>query len=167
MRFLLYRRKMGILPQKEELAMRQTNGNAATQSNRTAIGFEPESMIRYWQHSAVRMVRANERMFQGLIAATTLEMRLSQILIRYQLAVMQPRPNGFNADDFSGNPARENTGETDQLIAGFGEISRELWNSVGEATRLLFADEEIKFRDCAVTPAPREFRDERLGPKGP
>lgn len=134
--------------------MSRTIGNAhKTTIDWTAARFEPDAFMRYWQHSAVRMARANERIFHGMVAAVRREMELGQVLMQINLSALQPTQLMVNANEVdSGKPAR-NMREIERVVTGLGEVSEEIWTSFGEAARLLFHDEEISFRDCALDPA--------------
>lgn len=135
--------------------MSRTTGNAhKTTTDWTAVRFEPDSFIRYWQHSAVRMVHANERIFCGMVAAARREMELGQELVQINLAAMQPTLfTTANTDEVESGKSARNMREVERVVTGLYEVSEEIWTSFGEATRLLLHDEEVSFSDCASDPA--------------
>jgi hypothetical protein len=99
--------------------------------------FEPELVARFWQQNALRVIRANERIMRGLMTAATREMELSQELMRYNLSRLHKFSDNAVAEKSAGIGARQNFEEFEHIITGFREVSEGLWESFGEASKLL------------------------------
>ena len=134
--------------------MSRITGNAhKTTTDWTAVRLEPDSFMRYWQHSAVRMVHANERIFRGMVAAARREMELGQELMQINLASIQPTLFAADTDKVESDKSARNMREVERVVTGLYEVSEEIWTSFGEAARLLLHDEKVSFSDCVSDPA--------------
>jgi ElaB/YqjD/DUF883 family membrane-anchored ribosome-binding protein len=87
----------------------------------------PETLVRNWQITGLRVLRAQERMLDGMMSATRLEMQFGQDLIMNRMA-------------------------RDRMITMIREVTDELSSGFKEATQLLTetADEVIQDTAKAV-----------------
>jgi cell division septum initiation protein DivIVA len=92
---------------------------------------KPEQIVHNWQQNAVRMLRAQERVAQGVVAAARVEMRYSQELMASRLGLFK-----WDADDLpnAGDRAAE---ELEKFVSVVREMTEELRSGFTEATRLL------------------------------
>lgn len=101
-----------------------------------AIGaFNTEGLMRGWQQGTMRVLRAQERIMEGMVAAARLEMRYGQELMANRLGMMKwemPEP---------GHSSSRATDEVDKFISVVREVTEELRTSFTEATKLLNGSE--------------------------
>jgi ElaB/YqjD/DUF883 family membrane-anchored ribosome-binding protein len=99
----------------------------------------PETFVRNWQITGLRVLRAQERMLHGMMSAARLEMQFGQDVIMNRMA----RFNGRSEDRTRGESGFQ---ELDRLITMIREVTEELRSGFNEATQLLTdtADEVIE-----------------------
>jgi ElaB/YqjD/DUF883 family membrane-anchored ribosome-binding protein len=99
----------------------------------------PETFVRNWQMTGLRVLRAQERMLHGMMSAARLEIQFGQDLLKNRMARFTPR---------SENRARTDGGfqEFDRMISMMREVTEELRSGFSEATQLLTdtADEALR-----------------------
>jgi hypothetical protein len=114
----------------------------------TSVRFEPELLGRFWQHNTTRLARANERILNGILAAASRELQLVQDLTRYSL-------DRFNKLSEVARPEKvktegeQNVVEFEHILAGFREITDEIWKSFGDASKLLLEGALTEAQDVA------------------
>ena len=63
--------------------------------------FGPEVALRFWQQSATRMMRANERLMRGMTDMVNCQMELGQTLLQHHLDALKSGPNDGSSLDFA------------------------------------------------------------------
>lgn len=63
--------------------------------------FEPDVALRFWQQSATRMMRANERLMRGMTDMVNCQMELGQTLLQHHLDALKSAPNDAISLDFA------------------------------------------------------------------
>jgi hypothetical protein len=66
--------------------METSRHDAAAERTHAALTMVPETLVRNWQMTGLRMLRAQERMLHGMMSVTRLEMQYGQDLIKNQIA---------------------------------------------------------------------------------
>jgi|ERR1700733_7968793 len=73
-----------------------------SQENATReVIFGPDVAIRFWQQSATRMMRANERLMRGMTDMANCQMELGQTLLEHHLGALKPGPSDGSSLDFA------------------------------------------------------------------
>jgi hypothetical protein len=65
------------------------------------IIFGPDVALRFWQQSATRMMRANERLMRGMTDMVNCQMELGQTLLQHHLDALKSGPNDDSSLDFA------------------------------------------------------------------
>lgn len=125
------------------------DSSTSSKTEFSGVTFEPELMTRFWQHTAMRMMRANERILHGLMSAASREMELAQELMRYNLAKMNKLSNGTEHGKIA---AEENYQELDKILSGLREVTQDVWNTFGDASRLLLEGSLTEAQNTALEP---------------
>jgi hypothetical protein len=63
--------------------------------------FGQEAVLRLWQQSATRMMRANERLMRGMADMANCQVELGQTLIQHHLDALKFDPNDDSFSDFA------------------------------------------------------------------
>jgi hypothetical protein len=63
--------------------------------------FRPDFALRFWQQSATRMMRANERLMRGMTDMANCQAELGQTLLQHRLDALKSDPNDGSTLDFS------------------------------------------------------------------
>lgn len=124
----------------------------AVKSETLSVAFEPELMTRFWQHSAMRLMRANERILHGLMTAATREMELAQDLMRYNLSKIHKFSNSGEPEVANKNEAEEGFKQFEEILTGLREVSQDLWKTFGEASKLLLEGSLAEAQETAIEP---------------
>jgi hypothetical protein len=90
----------------------------------------PETFVRNWQMTGVRMLRAQERMLHGMMSVARLEMQFGQDLMNRMARFNTRSENGATGSDGAFQ-------EFDRMITMMREVSEELRTGFSEATQLL------------------------------
>jgi hypothetical protein len=61
----------------------------------------PDVALRFWQQSATRMMRANERLMRGMTDMVNCQMELGQTLLQHHLDALKSGPNDGSSLDFA------------------------------------------------------------------
>jgi hypothetical protein len=64
--------------------------------------FGPDVALRFWQQSATRMIRANERLMRGMTDMANCQVELGQTLLQHHLDALKFGPNEGSPSNFSG-----------------------------------------------------------------
>jgi hypothetical protein len=114
----------------------------------------PETFVRNWQMTGLRVLRAQERMLHGMMSAARLEMQFGQDLIMNRMV-------RFNARSDDKGRADGAFQELDRLITMIREVTEELRSGFNDATQLLTetADEAIHDTTKAAGTAARAATD--------
>ena len=73
-----------------------------SQENATReVIFGPDVALRFWQQSATRMMRANERLMRGMTDMVNCQMELGQTLLQHHLDALKSGPNDGSSLDFA------------------------------------------------------------------
>jgi hypothetical protein len=128
--------------------------NAAQERARAALTLMPETFVRNWQMTGLRVLRAQERMLYGMMSAARLEMQFGQDLIMNRMA-------HFNARKDEEGRSEGAFQELDRLITMIREVTEELRSGFNEATQLLTetADEVIQDTTTKLGTATRAATD--------
>ncbi len=119
--------------------------NGTIGSGMSGAEFDPEPMMRFWQHGALRLMRANERMLHGFLAMATREMALMQRLMHYNFDRFQRLSSrGEAAKPANGEAGQQ---ELEQVFSALRELSEELWATLNDASKLLIADTLTEARE--------------------
>jgi ElaB/YqjD/DUF883 family membrane-anchored ribosome-binding protein len=110
--------------------METSRQDAAQERTRAALAIMPETFVRNWQMTGLKVLRAQERMLHGMMSAARLEMQFGQDLIMNRMARFNAR--GDNAP--RGDGAFQ---ELDRMITLMREVTEELRSGFNEATQLL------------------------------
>jgi hypothetical protein len=65
------------------------------------IIFEPDVALRFWQQSATRMMRANERLMRGMTDMVNCQMELGQTLLQHHLDALKSSQDDCSSLDFA------------------------------------------------------------------
>jgi hypothetical protein len=100
------------------------------------------TVMRVWQNNATRMLRANERLMNGMMSTAKLQIELGQEVLQHRLermnAVTQtPAPEAGNS------MIEHQTKELERLMHAMREMTEEMRTSFAEAAKLLFEDVEV------------------------
>jgi gas vesicle protein len=120
--------------------METSRQDAAQERSRATLAMMPETFVRNWQMTGLRVLRAQERMLHGMMSAARLEMQFGQDLLMNRMARFTPRSeNGARTDGAFQ--------EFDRMIAMMREVTEELRSGFSEATQLLTETADEAFRD--------------------
>ena len=97
----------------------------------TSSPLNPETFMRNWQQTGMRILRAQERMLQGVTTAAKLEMRYSQEVMESRLSLLK-----WSETDMQDRSSYARQ-EVDKLVTLLRDVSEELRTGFSEATRLL------------------------------
>jgi hypothetical protein len=119
--------------------METSRQEAAQERTRAAMALMPETFVRNWQMTGLRVLRAQERMLHGMMSAARLEMQFGQDLLMNRMA-------RFNTRGDNGVRGEGAFQEFDRMITMMREVTEELRSGFNEATHLLTetADEVIQ-----------------------
>jgi hypothetical protein len=101
---------------------------------------EGSTMMRLWQENANRMLRANERMMHGMLTALKLEFQLGQDLMEHRINTFKAASQAEKPSEAGHTVMDRHLHEMERLVASMREISEEMRNSFGDATKLMFYD---------------------------
>jgi hypothetical protein len=114
-----------------------------TSGNRRAT-FEPGVLLRAWQQSATCGLRANERIWRGMMDAAQSQTELGQDLLNYRLATLRPQAQkaekGAGSADFIKAQLEQHLQRVGRIAAGMRKTTDDLTKCLTEATQLLFGD---------------------------
>lgn len=96
--------------------------------DKSAISLSSETMLRSWQQSGARMMRAQERMLSSMMSAAKLEMQFGQTLMQNRLSLLQ-----HTGQDTPPSPMTE----IEKMLNMMREVSEELRNGFREALAAL------------------------------
>jgi hypothetical protein len=118
-----------------------TNG---AESEQALAKFKPDAVLRVWQLSATRMMRANELMMRGLMDVAKKQMEFGQELLQSRLATMQSTQTGetlTSTTSFAKAHAETNREEIQRMVASTREVTDDLKKCFKGATKVLFGTE--------------------------
>src|ERR1700734_295476 len=72
-------------------SMETSRHDATQERTRAAMAIMPETFVRNWQMTGLRVLRAQERMLHGMMSAARLEMQFGQDLIMNRMARLNTR----------------------------------------------------------------------------
>jgi hypothetical protein len=125
------------------MSQSKTTSNGA-ESDKALAKFESVVVLRAWQQSAKRTMRANELMVRGLMDVARKQMELGQALMQSRFATMQSVRNGETltaTTSFAKAHAENNRKEVQQMIANMHEVTDDLKKCFSSATKALFDSE--------------------------
>ena len=121
--------------------METSRHEASHERTRAILAITPETFVRNWQLTGLKVLRAQERMLHGMMSAARLEMQFGQDLLTNRMARFNSRhENGARADGAFQ--------EFDRMITMMREVTEELRNGFTEATQLLTETAEESLRDA-------------------
>jgi hypothetical protein len=126
--------------------METSRQDAAQERTRAALTLMPETFVRNWQMTGLRVLRAQERMLHGMMSAARLEMQFGQDLIMNRMV-------RFNARGEEGGRGDGAFQELDRLITMIREVTEELRSGFNEATQLLTETADEAIQDTTKTVA--------------
>ncbi len=97
--------------------------------------------MRSWQHTGLRMLRAQERVMQGIAKAAKLELKYGQDLVGSRLSLLEL--NATNTDARTGMAMRE----VEILMTMMRDVTEELNHSFADAAKLLTEGMEDTMRE--------------------
>jgi hypothetical protein len=115
--------------------METSRHDPAQERTRAALAIMPETFVRNWQMTGLKVLRAQERMLHGMMSAARLEMQFGQDLIMNRMA-------RFNARGENGQHGDGAFQELDRMITMMREVTEELRSGFNEATQLLTENAE-------------------------
>jgi len=116
---------------------------------------EGSTMMRLWQQNANRMLRANERMMHGMLTALKLEFQLGQDLLEHRINTFKAASQTEKPSEAGHTMMDRHLHEMERLIASMRDISEEMRNSFGDATKLMFQDVGQQAKDLATAATPQ------------
>src|ERR1700722_12234850 len=125
--------------------METSRHDATHERTRAALAIMPETFVRNWQLTGLRVLRAQERILHGMMSAARLEMQFGQDLLMNRVARLNARgEEGAHRDGAFQ--------EFDRMVTMMREVTEELRTGFNEATQLLTdaADETIQKTGAAV-----------------
>lgn len=121
--------------------METSRQETAQERTRAAMTIMPETFVRNWQMTGLKVLRAQERMLYGMMSAARLEMQFGQDLIMNRMARFNTRSdNGSRGGDGAFQ-------ELDRMITMMREVTEELRSGFNEATQLLTENAEEVLQD--------------------
>jgi hypothetical protein len=97
----------------------------------TFPALNPEILMRNWQQSGMRMLRAQERMLTGIVNATRLEIQFGQDMLSRRAGLLKrDTTNPTQNTDYA-------VEEMKHFFTVFREVSEELQRGFADATKLL------------------------------
>jgi len=111
--------------------MGQDHNNFTEGLEKALSALAPERVVRDWQLGAMRMLRAQERMMQGMMTAAKLEVRYSQELMASRMGMLDWESAK------RGESSEHVTREFEKLSEMMREVMEELKGSFAEASKLL------------------------------
>jgi hypothetical protein len=111
--------------------------------------FGPEVALRFWQQSATRMMRANERLMRGMTDMANCQVELGQTLLQHHLDTLQSGPNGGGSSDFVHVHIEHHRKRVEHTNAAMQKTMRAITMCFKEATQELLQNEAI---DDSSTP---------------
>ncbi|HEY1856634.1 hypothetical protein [Acidocella sp.] len=120
--------------------METSRHEAAHERTRAILAVTPETFVRNWQLTGLRVLRAQERMLHSMMSAARLEMQFGQ-------DVLANRMSRFNSRSENGARADGAFQEFDRMITMMREVTEELRGGFTEATQLLTEAAEESLRD--------------------
>jgi hypothetical protein len=128
-----------------EISMSQSKiSSNGAESEKALAKFEPLSVLRVWQQSATRTMRANELMIRGLMDVARKQMDLGQELLQSRFATMQSARTGETltaTTSFAKAHAENNRKEMQRMVASMHEVTDDLKKCFNGATKVLFDSE--------------------------
>jgi hypothetical protein len=128
---------------KKEIFMSQSKMSAnGAESEKALAKFEPAAVLRFWQLSATRMMRANELMMRGMMGIAKKQMELGQELLQHRLATLQSTQTGETLTataSFARVHTEHNRKEMERVVAGMREATDDLKTCFSTATKALLA----------------------------
>lgn len=111
--------------------------------------FNTEGIMEGWRERTLRVLRAQERMMQGMAATARLELRFGQEYVFNRLGLF----NGAWVEP--GNASQQWADEMGKFIEVIHEINEELRASFADAGKLLNGDGEAEPREKTASTAKR------------
>jgi hypothetical protein len=99
------------------------------------------TLMRVWQHNATRMLRANERLMNGVMSTAKLQIELGQEVLQHRLDRMNAVTQ-TPAPEAGKSMIEQQTKELERLMHAMREMAEEMRTSFAEAAKLLFEDVE-------------------------
>lgn len=98
-------------------------------------------VLRVWQNNAARMLRANERLMNGIMSTAKLQMELGQEVLQHRLDRMNTVAQ-TPAPEAGHSMIEQQTREIERLMTVMREMAEEMRTSFADAAKLLFEDVE-------------------------
>jgi len=126
----MFTRSAAPPPYKEFSQTKGSHGMENLTQN-SSSPLNPENFMRNWQQTGMRILRAQERMLQGVTTAAKLEMRYSQEVMESRLSLLK-----WSETDMQDRTSYAKN-EVDKLVTLMRDVTEELRTGFTEATRLL------------------------------
>jgi hypothetical protein len=110
------------------------------ESEKALAKFEPAGVLRFWQLSATRMMRANELIMRGMMGVAKKQMALGQELLQDRLATLQSTQTGETLTataSFAKVHTEHSRKEMERMVAGMREATDDLKSCFTTATKAL------------------------------
>jgi hypothetical protein len=121
--------------------MADANISDHVQSGAETVKYEAKTGINIWQNNAARMIRANERIIQGIMSAAKLQIEVGQDVLRHRVDRLQ----NTKPDTAPHSIIEHQTQDFQRIIGALREVSEEWRTTFAEASKLLFegTDEDL------------------------
>lgn len=96
-----------------------------------AMVLNPEHMMRNWQSRTIRVLRAQERLSQGMLAAARAELRFGQEFLTSRLGLLR-----WDAAE-PGHMSEQAQRDLENLVSVMREVSEEIRSGFSEAAEML------------------------------
>jgi hypothetical protein len=116
---------------------------------------EGSTMMRLWQENANRALRANERMMHGMLNALRMEFQLGQDLLEHRINTFKAASQAEKPSEAGHTVLDRHLHEMERLVASMREISEEMRNSFGDATKLMFHDLDRQTKNVVAAATPQ------------
>lgn len=116
---------------------------------------EGSTVMRLWQENTSRLLRANERMMHGMLAALKMEFQLGQDLLEHRITTIKTASQAGKPSEAGHTVMERHVQEMERLVASMREISEEMRKSYGDATKLIFHDAEQQAHELAAAATPK------------
>jgi len=136
-------------PHLEEIEnMADVNISDHVKSGADTVKHETQTAIGIWQHNAARMMRANERIIHGFMAAAKLQIDVGQEVLRHRMDRLQTT----KPDTAPHTIIEAQTQDFQRIIGTMREVSEELRVTFSDAAKLLFegSDDDLKTAQHAM-----------------
>jgi hypothetical protein len=121
--------------------MADVNISDHVKSGAETVKHETKTGLGIWQNNAARMIRANERIIQGIMSAAKLQIEVGQDVLRHRVDRLQ----NTKPDTAPHTIIQHQTQDFQRMIGAMREVSEEWRTTFADAAKLLFEGSEEDF----------------------